>query len=74
MFGYVSWWRAWSRAFARNLGEDMKVIATGGLSEIVANANTEVDPNHRALVDPGRAAHAVGDEPVNTMPQSAIDQ
>ena len=34
-FGYVSWWRVWWRASAE-LGEDMKVIATGGLAEKVA--------------------------------------
>ena len=61
-----AWWRAWWPASANELGPEMKVIATGGLAEIIAQRDQR-DPDHRSLADAGWAAHYLGDEPLNAF-------
>lgn len=43
LFGYVSMVEGMVARFRKELGEDMKVIATGGLSEIVAKETSVID-------------------------------
>jgi type III pantothenate kinase len=43
LFGYVSMAEGMVKRFRDELGEDMKVIATGGLAEIIANETRVID-------------------------------
>jgi type III pantothenate kinase len=43
LFGYVSMAEGMVKRFRDELGEDMKVIATGGLAEIIANETQVID-------------------------------
>ena len=48
LFGYVSMVEGMVERFRKELGVEIEVIATGGLTAIIAQ-ETDVDPNHRAL-------------------------
>jgi type III pantothenate kinase len=43
LFGYVSMAEGMVKRFRDELGEDMKVIATGGLAEIIASETRVID-------------------------------
>jgi type III pantothenate kinase len=43
LFGYVSMVEGMVARFRKELGEDMKVIATGGLAEIVAKETDVIE-------------------------------
>jgi type III pantothenate kinase len=43
LFGYVSMVEGMVARFREEFGEDMKVIATGGLAEIVANETDVIE-------------------------------
>ncbi len=72
VYGYIAMMEGMVARYRAELGEGMKVIATGGLAEIDRQRD-ESDPDHRSLAHPGRPAHPLGAQQVN-MPNPLKDK
>ena len=69
IFGYVSLLEGMVKRFKEELGPETKVIATGGLAQLIAN-ETDVIDIIAPWLTPRRSSNNLGDEPLMNNPLS----